>query len=96
MATALQATEESVRLANTTFFELVKGMPELKKVQNLTLALSPQPISKSFLEAARASGGDPMDAEMYSFAPLIIFALGSTPITRLKALSSRVAWPEHV
>ncbi|KAI0436188.1 hypothetical protein F4803DRAFT_567061 [Xylaria telfairii] len=63
MATALQATEESVRLANTTFFEILGEMPELKTVQNLSLAMSPQPLSRSFLEAAIASGGDPMAVE---------------------------------
>ncbi|KAI1812291.1 hypothetical protein GGS20DRAFT_578438 [Poronia punctata] len=64
MATATKASPESVRLANETFFELMdKMMPELEKVQNLTLRLSPQHISKSYLEAARRSGGDPMDVE---------------------------------
>lgn len=63
MATALEATPESIFLANTTFFEVIDEMPELKKVANLSLAMSPQPLSRSFLEAARASGGDPMDVE---------------------------------
>ncbi|KAI1325886.1 hypothetical protein F5Y16DRAFT_411184 [Xylariaceae sp. FL0255] len=63
MGSALQATKESVFLANTTFFKLLDEMPELASVKGLQLVLSPQPISKSFLEAARASGGDPMDVE---------------------------------
>jgi hypothetical protein len=63
MATATRASPDSVRLANETFFEIMKQMPELKKVQNLALRNSPQHISKPFLEAARASGGDPMDVE---------------------------------
>ncbi|KAI0146306.1 hypothetical protein GGR57DRAFT_478799 [Xylariaceae sp. FL1272] len=63
MATALQATGESIRLANTTFFEIINDMPELKNVQNLRLSMGPQPLSKSFLEAAIASGGDPMGVD---------------------------------
>lgn len=63
MATATRASPDSVRLANQTFFALMKEMPELHRVQNLTLRLSPQHISKSFLEAARASGGDAMDVQ---------------------------------
>ncbi|KAI2621572.1 hypothetical protein GGS21DRAFT_380653 [Xylaria nigripes] len=63
MATSTKATAEAVRIVNTTFFGTMELMPELKQVQNLTLRISPQHISKSYLEAAKASGGDPMDVE---------------------------------
>lgn len=63
MAIGTKAGPDSVRLTNETFWETVKEMPELEKVQNLTLTISPQLLSKNWLETARASGGDPMDIE---------------------------------
>lgn len=63
MAVGTKAGPDSVRLTNETWFETINSTPELKKVQNLTLLITPQLLSKSYLEAARASGGDPMDFE---------------------------------
>lgn len=63
MSVGTKAGPDSVRLTNETFWETLKDFPQLKNVQNLTLTLSPQLLSKSFLEKARASGGDAMDFE---------------------------------
>ncbi|KAI3337024.1 FAD binding domain protein [Xylariaceae sp. AK1471] len=62
-ATGLKPSPKSVRLANTTFFEMVDEMPELKKVKGLVLTTTPQMLTRAWLQAARASGGDPMDLE---------------------------------
>ncbi|KAF2444585.1 FAD-binding domain-containing protein, partial [Karstenula rhodostoma CBS 690.94] len=63
MAIGTKAGPQSVRLTNETFWETLKETPELANVQNLTLTMSPQLLSKRFLETARASGGDAMDFE---------------------------------
>ncbi|KAF1847366.1 FAD-binding domain-containing protein [Cucurbitaria berberidis CBS 394.84] len=63
MAIGTKAGPDSVRMTNETFWKTLKDMPKLANVQNLTLTMSPQLLSKHFLETARASGGDPMDFE---------------------------------
>ncbi|TGJ88404.1 hypothetical protein E0Z10_g329 [Xylaria hypoxylon] len=62
-ATGLKPGPKSVKLANVTFFELIDEMPELKKVKGLVLTTTPQMLTRAWLQAARDSGGDPMDIE---------------------------------
>ncbi|KAI0195870.1 hypothetical protein F4808DRAFT_452809 [Astrocystis sublimbata] len=62
-ATGLKADPASVLLANATLFKIYNAMPELKKLKGLVITSTPQMISRSWLEVARASGGDPMDIE---------------------------------
>jgi hypothetical protein len=59
----LKSTPEAVYLTNKTFFETVASMPALKKVEGLSVAATQQTVTKSWLEAARASGGDSLDLD---------------------------------
>ena len=62
-ATSLKATPEAVYLTNQTFFETMASMPELKNIPGLSLVSTQQTITKAWLEAARASGGDAIDLD---------------------------------
>ncbi|KAI9739477.1 MAG: hypothetical protein M1818_005165 [Claussenomyces sp. TS43310] len=61
--TALKAAPESVFLTNKTFFDTVASMPALKNVRGIKLSATHQTITKSWLTAAQAAGGDPMDLD---------------------------------
>ena len=61
--TSLKATPEAVYLTNTTFFEVVDSMPELKSAEGLLITPTHQTITTAQLSAARAAGGDPMDLD---------------------------------
>ncbi|KAI9168054.1 Bifunctional solanapyrone synthase [Paramyrothecium foliicola] len=76
MSTGLQPGPDSVRLTNETFFETIAKMPELKKVEGLSLTATPQMLTKYWLQAARNAGGDPMDLEPGK--GLLIFLIGTT------------------
>ncbi|KAK3687935.1 hypothetical protein B0T22DRAFT_439508 [Podospora appendiculata] len=75
-SSGLQPDRESVFLANKTFFEEIAKTPQLKTVRGLTLTATPQMLSKAWLNAARASGGDPMDLEPGN--GIIVFLIGSS------------------
>ena len=60
-STALKGTSEAVYLTNQTFFETIASMPALKHVPGLLIASTQQTITKAWLEAAQASGGDAID-----------------------------------
>ncbi|KAM7212310.1 hypothetical protein V8F06_012309 [Rhypophila decipiens] len=62
--TALKATPASVYLINETFFETFNAMaPRLQNATGLSLTTTPQLISRAWISAAKASGGDPMDID---------------------------------
>lgn len=64
MAIGTKMGPDSIRLTNETWWDTInERLPELSLVKNLTLNLSPQVMTKSWLEAARASGGDALDFE---------------------------------
>lgn len=50
-------------MTNQTFFETVASMPALKQVPGLLVASTQQTITKAWLEAAKASGGDAIDLD---------------------------------
>lgn len=62
-ATSLKASPDSVYLINETFFETIAAMPELRHAAGLSLTTTPQMLTRSWIDAAKASGGDPMDIE---------------------------------
>ncbi|KAI0407189.1 hypothetical protein F4802DRAFT_612274 [Xylaria palmicola] len=62
-STSLKAGPEAILITNATFFETLASMPELQKVEGLSLTTTPQLLSRAWLKAAKASGGDPMDLE---------------------------------
>ncbi|KAH7213270.1 uncharacterized protein BKA55DRAFT_697777 [Fusarium redolens] len=62
-ATSLKASPESVYLTNETFFETIDSMPELRHAAGLSLTTTPQMLTRSWIDAAKASGGDPMDID---------------------------------
>ena len=60
--TSVKATPESVRLLNDTLVtSALSG--ELKNIPGLSLGMSIQPITTSWLKAAKKSGGDAIDLD---------------------------------
>lgn len=57
-STSLKGTSEAVYLTNQTFFDTIASMPALKHVPGLLTASTQQTITKAWLAAAQASGGD--------------------------------------
>ena len=62
-STSLKATADAVYLTNKTFTDTTASMPELKNVLGLAVASTQQTITKAWLQAARASGGDAIDLD---------------------------------
>ena len=60
-STGIKATREALTLANTTI--ITAALEQLKGVAGGTFTLAYQPISKSWLQAARRSGGDAIDLD---------------------------------
>ncbi|KAM7203152.1 FAD-binding domain containing protein [Naviculisporaceae sp. PSN 640] len=59
--TGLKAQAESVYLANRTFTEM--AFSRLGNLPNLTTSITYQPVTKSWLQAAKAAGGDALDLD---------------------------------
>jgi hypothetical protein len=62
-STSLKATSEAVFLINATFFEVIAANPSIKKIEGLQITPTYQTITTKHLQAAKASGGDPMDLD---------------------------------
>lgn len=60
-STNIRPTKEALGLANKTI--ITAALEQLKSVTGCTITLAFQPISKSWLKAARASGGDAIDLD---------------------------------
>ena len=60
-ATGLKASSESINLINQTISG--DAITALKNISGASVALSIQPIGRSWLEAAKSSGGDAIDLD---------------------------------
>ena len=60
-STAIKPTAEAIAIVNTTITQA--ALTQLGNVSNATVFWSPQPINKSWLQAAVDAGGDAIDGD---------------------------------